>query len=345
MRSTTWCSAGIQACRLTAVAAFLCAGGAAYAQQSGGSQPAAPATAKPAASECHLPRGWTARPWVGDQFHYQIFVDHAPRIQFILENVNKDTINLDPFRVVNVTSSTMRMKDGNERLVVDLTLAAFVTGTSEIPIPQISLFYFRGEGTTAAAANASEGAAAESLTVVGPTIGVRSTLPPKATQLRDSVTVTPWPRSRWAVAIVGWSALALLAIGLVWEGAQLLRGRRRRKGPDPRKAMAAIRNRWSQSVPNDFADPGTVMDFYGRSYADLKEYLGYLLETPTEGLMADEIRAEMTRHSASADLTDRAGKVLDTCETARDARNPELNGTAARDVAADIRQIFEVSSL
>jgi hypothetical protein len=327
------------------VAAWLCAGGAAYAQQEGrGSQPAAPATAKPAASELSFTtRLDRTAVWVGDQFHYQIFVDHSPRIQFILENVNRDTINLDPFRVVNVTSSTMTMKDGNRRLIVDLTLAAFVTGTAEIPIPQISLFYFRGEGATAT--NASEGAAAESLTVVGPTIGVRSTLPPRATQLRDAVTVSAWPRSRWAVAFIGWGALALLAVGLVWEGAQLLRGRRRKKGPDPRKAMAAIRNRWSQSVPNDFADPGTVMDFYGRSYADLKEYLGYLLETPTAGLMADEIRAEMRRVSASPDLTDRAGKVLDTCETARYARNPELNGTAARDVAADIRQIFEVSSL
>ena len=68
-----------------------------------------------------------------------------------------------------------------------------------------------------------------------------------------------------------------------WEGVQLVRGRRRRKGPDPRKAMAAIRERWTESCPADFADPGVVTEFYGRSYHDVKEYLGYLLETHTEG--------------------------------------------------------------
>ena len=30
--------------------------------------------------------------WVGDQFHYQIFVDHSPGIQFILDNLNKDCL-------------------------------------------------------------------------------------------------------------------------------------------------------------------------------------------------------------------------------------------------------------
>src|SRR5262249_39450882 len=113
----------------------------------------------------------------------------------------------------------------------------------------------------------------------------------------------------------------------------------------PRKAMAAIRERWSSGVPDDFADSRAVMEFYGRSYADVKEYLSYLLEKPTAGLMADEIRAELSKVAASSDLADRAGKVLDTCETARYARTPELNGSAARDMASDIRQIFEVAAL
>ncbi|HLA39732.1 MAG TPA: hypothetical protein VJ417_07040, partial [Candidatus Glassbacteria bacterium] len=32
--------------------------------------------------------------WVGDQFHYQIIVDHDPKIQFVLENLKSDTINM-----------------------------------------------------------------------------------------------------------------------------------------------------------------------------------------------------------------------------------------------------------
>jgi hypothetical protein len=280
--------------------------------------------------------------WVGDQFHYQIFVDHSPRIQFILDNVNKDTIHLDPLRVVNATTSTMPLKDGNERLVVDLTLASFVTGVADQQIPQLSLFYFRREGATAS--TTSEGAAAESLTIPGPVIAVRSTLPPRASDLRDAVTVSGWPRSRWIVSGAGWSALVLLLAGLAWQAAHIVRGRTLRKGPDPRKAMAAVRERWLESVPSDFADPGAVMEFYGRSYRDLKEYLGYLLETPTEGLLADELRAEMTRLAASPDLTERTAKVLSFCETARYARHPAgLNGAAARELADDMRAIFQTT--
>lgn len=121
--------------------------------------------------------------------------------------------------------------------------------------------------------------------------------------------------------------------------------RRERQGPDPRKAMAAIRDRWSQSVPADFGDAGVVMEFYGRSYRDLKEYLGYLLDTHTEGLTADEIRGEMTRLAATPDLIDRAATVFETCENARYAPNrTDLNGNAARAVADNMREIFEVGS-
>ena len=313
------------------------------AQQGTGS-PATGANAKPASDPdvSFSTRLEKTAVWVGDQFHYQIFVDHSPRIQFIVDNVNRDTVNLDPLRVVDVTTSTMPLKDGNERLVVDLTLASYVTGASDLQIPQFSLFYFRRD--SAAASVTRESAAAESLTIPGPVIAVRSTLPPRATALRDAVTVSSWPRSRWIVSGVGWSAIVLLIAGLAWQAVLVVRGRRRREGPDPRKAMAVIRARWLESVPSDFADPGTVMEFYGRSYRDLKEYVGYLLETPTEGLLADELRAEMTRLAASPDLTERTAKVLSVCETARYARHSaELNSAAARELADDMREIFQTT--
>jgi hypothetical protein len=305
---------------------------------------AAPAAAKPPSElsfTTHLDR---TAVWIGDQFHYHIFVDHSPRIRFIVENVNKDTINLDPLRVVNVTASTMPLSNGNERLLVDLTLTALITATPELQIPQVSLFYFRREGT--GATTTSEGAAAESLTIPGPIIGLRSTLLPKASQLRDAVTVTGWPRARWIVAGAGWCALVLLVGGVAWEGAQLIRGRRRRRGPDPRKAMAAIRERWTRSVPADFSDPAVMTEFYGRSYNDLKAYLGYLMETHTEGLSAEEVRGELAQVPGGSELADRASKVLEICEAARYAQNPaELNAGVASEVAESMRQIFQVKEL
>ena len=87
------------------------------------------------------------------------------------------------------------------------------------------------------------------------------------------------------------------------------------------------------------------MEFYGRSYQDLKEYLGYVMEAPTEGMTAEDLKADMGRLAANPDLTERAVKVLATCETARYSRNgQELSGDSAQAVAHDMRQIFEAGA-
>jgi hypothetical protein len=217
---------------------------------------------------------------VGDQFHYQIFVDHSPKVQFILDNVNKDTISSDPLRVVNVTTSTMPLKDGRERLVVELTVASLATGVTGAANPAALALLLPRDGRHDVAHQRS--AAAESLTIPGPIVAVRSTLPPKRIGAARRGDRSGWPRSRWIVSGVGWSAVVLLVAGLAWQAVQVVRGRKRRTGPDPRKAMAAVRERWLSRYPTTSPIRRVVMEFYGRSYRDLKEYVGYLLETPTE---------------------------------------------------------------
>ena len=312
----------------------------AMAQGTGG-QSAKPEA--PAAEVSYATRLDKTAVWVGDQFHYQIIVDHTPQIQFVLENLNKDNIIMEPLRVMDAATSSYTLKNGNNRLFVDLTLANFSTDGRELQIPQLTLFFFRKEG--GAASPQGEGAAAESLTINGPVIGLRSTLPSAAEDLRDAVTVSGWPRNRWIVTGVGWLALFILGAGLVWEGAQMILYRKGRKGPDPRKAMAKIRERWSRSVPTDFSDVTAVMEFYGRSYQDVKEYLGYALETHTEGLTAEDMREEIARRTTNPELTERTAKVLATCEIARYGRNGnEISSDAARAVQHDVQRIFEAAS-
>lgn len=279
--------------------------------------------------------------WVGDLFHYVIIVDHSPNIEFVLENLNKETLTMDPLRVIDVAYSSVALKNGQMRLFVDITLTSFAVGAPQQQIPQLTLFYFRKDSTTTGV----EQAAAESLTVPGPLLALRSTLPPDPSDLRDAVTVSRWAQSRWVVAGIGWVALVILVTGVGWETATLVRRRKGRRGPDPRKAMAAIHDRWARAVPADFSNPQAVLEFYGRSYQDLKEYLGYLLETPTDGLTAEEMREEMVRRAANPDLTDRAAKVLATCESARYGRNgKEASGDSGRNLAQDMRDIFQMGS-
>ena len=121
--------------------------------------------------------------WVGDQFHYLIMVEYSTDYEFVLDNLTKETVNMDPFQVVDVSKNVVVQNNNRRKLFVDLTLANFSTGES-LQIPQFTLYYFEKSKTVSV-----DQAAAESLTVPGPVIGIRSTLLPKPTDIRDAVTL------------------------------------------------------------------------------------------------------------------------------------------------------------
>src|SRR5262245_56601999 len=43
--------------------------------------------------------------WVGDQFHYLISVDHPSNYEFVLDNLTKETVNMDPFQEIDVAQN------------------------------------------------------------------------------------------------------------------------------------------------------------------------------------------------------------------------------------------------
>jgi len=279
--------------------------------------------------------------WVGDQFHYTIIVDHTPTYEFVLDTLTKETVNMDPFQVVDVTKQTMNLKSGDRRLYLDLALTTFATGKATDQIPQLTLFYFKREPGVLRA----EEAAAESLTVPGPVLGLRSTLPPAANDIRDPISISSWPQSRWFVAGAGAFSLILLVTGLGWETVALVRRRKSLRGPDRRKAMNAVRERWLSTVPGDFSSTEVAVRFYDQSYQDLKEYVGHYLEFPTAGLTADELQEEMQRLSVDRAFQDNVVRVLGTLETERYSGNGSTpTPEAAQRTAQEIREIFAAGS-
>lgn len=278
--------------------------------------------------------------WVGDQIHYTIAVDHSPDYEFVLDTLSKDTMNLEPFQVMDLGTRMVPLKNGNRRLYVELTLATYSTGKTSEQIPQISLFYFRRDQRTSGA----QEAAAESLTVPGPVLGLRTTLPPDPEDLRDEATVTGWASSRWWVWGAGVLSLVVLLAGAGWETALLVKRQKARKGPDRRKAMAAVRDRWAASVPTDFSNVEAVIKFYERCYHDLKEYLGCYLETSALGLTAEEIEAEMQRLGTDRSLAERVAHTLETLEAVRYSRNGSYpSREAAEKTTQEVREIFAFS--
>lgn len=275
--------------------------------------------------------------WVGDQFRYQIRVEHSSNYEFVMENLNKDNINMDPFQVMAVDWHTDSMKDGSTRLFLDITLVSFATGQESEQIPQITLFYFLRDRSAIGA----DDSAAESLTVPGPVVGLRTTLPPDASDIRDAMAVTSWPDSRWVLGYAGWICLMLLLAGVGWESWRYTQSRKTRKGPDRRKAMEAIRSRWVSTVPSEFSDPQVVAGFYDSSYQNLKEYLTFYLETPAEGLTADEMQEEMQRLGTDVAFAQKVVTVLGACEKVRYAQNGAASGgEAVQSTAQNMREIL-----
>jgi hypothetical protein len=277
--------------------------------------------------------------WVGDQFHYLIIVDHLASYEFVLDNLTKDTVNMDPFQVLDVRANPTVRDNGTGRLFVDMTMVNFTIDKTTMEIPQFTLYYFKKDSKTAVADQAT----AESLTIPPTFIETRSTLPEKPADIRDAVTVNSWDRNRRILPAIGWLSLAALIVGLGRETVLLIKRRKARKGPDRRNAMKAVRQRWFGGLPSEFTDPKTCSAFFDHSYQNVKEYIGHYLETPTLGLTADEMREEMKRRGVSADLTERVGKVMETCETLRYTQNGVgAHSEAARSVADNMREILNV---
>jgi hypothetical protein len=274
--------------------------------------------------------------WVGDQFHYLIMVEYPADYEFVLDNLTKDTVNMDPFQVVDVRKNIVIQKNNGRKLFVDLTLANFSTGES-LQVPQFTLYYFEKSKTVSV-----DQAAAESLTVPGPVIGIRSTLLPKPTDIRDAVTLNSWNHPRWIFPALAWTCGLILLIGSGRELALYIKRVKARKGPDRRKAMEAVRIRWTNSVPSDFSDAKTCVTFYDRSAHDMKEYIGYYLDTDTMGLTAEEVQNEMQRFGAKSDFVQKVTKVLEVCDRSRYAGNGVSGDSdAAKGVAQEMQEILK----
>jgi len=277
--------------------------------------------------------------WVGDQFHYFITVDYSSDYEFVLDNLNKENVNMDPFPVIDVQRTVTPYGPNRSRLVVDITLANFTLVQTDARLPQLTLYYFRRDQHTGGA----EQAAAESLAVVGPMIALRSTLPANPPDLRDAVSMVGWQGSRWIVPTVGYAALALLLAGLGWEAFLFVKRRQTKQGPDRWVSMETVRNRWARNIPSDLSNASATKEFLNRSYMDLKEYLGYYLNTDAVSLTAEEVQAEMQRSGASSDVTQKAARVLNTCEETRYSGNGVAASADARVIAQDVRELLNLA--
>jgi len=263
--------------------------------------------------------------WVGDRLRYTVRVLHDPEIEFVLDNLTKENVNLKPFvvRDISVRQSTF----GANKKIMEITflVTAYETGQAELRIPSFPLYFF----TRVPGVQRSQETAAESIPVPLTKIGLRSTLTADNVRPRESKDFWQFSSQRWmfslALGLAGMAFLGVRAANRFWAWSHKENPRRRRIPRRARHRMLQDFIRKAQSNGTESAEE--QVQFYKELSRFLREYLGELLETDAGSLTPDEIETflkERGRDGLSAPvktILERCEQVLYTQRGFESARN------------------------
>jgi hypothetical protein len=249
--------------------------------------------------------------WVGDDLRYTVRAIHEPEIEFVVDSLTKDNLNLAPF-VVRDVAVRQGGYAGNKKLTeVTLQMTTYESGAPELRIPALVLYYF----THKPGMEKNEDTLAESLTVPPTRIGLRSTLTPDARRLRDAREIPAASWERWAGAFAaGFLGLAFLGVQSArWlrtstaaEVAKTPQPTRRRRGRRVREFLRA-----AESIGRD--SPQDQQRYYAEVSRFLREYLGESLDIHAAGMTPDEVAEALERRGRNG-LGPPIKSVLNKCE-------------------------------
>ena len=147
--------------------------------------------------------------WVGDRFDYVVRVEYQPELEFVKDHLKKDEIDLQPFEILAAATATGTLPQGGKYLELRLQLTTYATNATEIPIPPITLFYFKQ-----ARGSDKEDAPAEAVNIPAFPMAVRNTVIDASLGIRDQRPPLPIDRMSWIVpGMLGLCGLAAIAIG------------------------------------------------------------------------------------------------------------------------------------
>jgi hypothetical protein len=266
--------------------------------------------------------------WVGDRFHYTITVVHDSQVRLVTDNLQKSTLNLEPFEVLDLQYRESPAASGRKKLEIDILLTTYETEPREIEIPGFNLFYFL-DSTTAAA---SSDRPAETLAVPPVAVVLRGTVPENASSIRDGFSTPSVPlRQRVARPLaIGMAILALLLVtplflhGKKLHASQELARRRKRAEDELRFAAGRLAAR-----PVD--SEARMAEFYDEANQTLRSYLSAVSILPTEGKTPREL-AKILANGGSAAAVFSSGaardlvEVLQACERVRYASDAVAAG-------------------
>ncbi|HEY2919247.1 MAG TPA: hypothetical protein VGK77_09670 [Candidatus Binatia bacterium] len=265
-------------------------------------------TAKPAITmSTHLDK--TAM-WVGDTLRYTVKAVHDPDVEFVLDQLKKESLNLAPF-IVRDISARQGSFGGNKKITeVTLLLTTYESGQVELRIPSFVLYYFRRrpgveKGDTLA----------ESFPVPATKVGLRSTLTADNLRPRDNRDIWQINPQRWIVPFsLGLAGMVFVLIQL----GRRLRASSREEQPLRRRLSRRARQRMLrdfvrrvQGIGRESAED--QLRYYGEVSQFVRGYLSESLEIDASGLTPEEMESALKNRGQNG-LSAPVKTVLERCE-------------------------------
>jgi hypothetical protein len=249
--------------------------------------------------------------WVGDTFRYTVRALHDPDIEFVLENLKKESLNLPPFVVRDVGVRQGSFGSNKKFMEVILFLTTYETGQAELRIPSLTLYYF----TRASGLHKAAETPAESYSVPPSKIGLRSTLTADNLRPRDSKEIWQVTSQTWIVSFVlGLSGMTFLALGAgrrLWTLSRSETPKRQHLTRRARNRMFDEFLRKTQMIGRSSAED--QVRFYSEVSQFVREYLSEWLEIDASSLTPEEL--EIVLKNLGRDKLGAAVKtVLERCE-------------------------------
>jgi hypothetical protein len=248
--------------------------------------------------------------WVGDTLRYTVRATHDADIEFVLDSLKKESLNLAPFVVRDVAVRQGPFAGNKKVTELTLQLATYESGPLELRIPSFALYYF-----THKPGSDKGDTLAESFSVPPTRVGLRSTLTADARRLRDSREIAAAGPERWITALaLGFAGMAFLGVQAarrLWTSSASEKPKTRQPTRRARRRLLRDFLRSTQSMGRDSAED--QQRFYSEVSRFVREYLGQSLDIDASGLTPDELAGTLERHGRNG-LGAPVKSILDKCE-------------------------------
>lgn len=251
--------------------------------------------------------------WAGDRLEYRVLVEYPNEIEFVLDNLRKEEMSLEPFEVLSLRSQVRGLAGGKRLLELVLELTSFETGVEELEVPSFNLYYFRrGEGSGDGESEA------QTLTVPPMKIGLRSTLLAGSRAIRELELEAGLVRSGWqwpglvgVLGLVGVAALASrrLLVKLSRTDWRQRRARRRARESFLRQSLERINRMGLESREQ-------VEEFYRRASELVRALVAERLGDGA-GLVPEEVERALISVGEEAERAREVRRVLEECDAIR----------------------------